>query len=181
MHFGKRAQPAIAEARLQQQAAAELARLNVPPVDDHLAELARLAGQAIAWKDRMGEKVNELTSIRYQDAKGAEQLRAEIQLFERAIDRCASVLIGMARLDIDNRLIGVRERTVDMLVAALDAALNTLGLSWEDKIRARDTYREHIVVVPGWKQEPEPECSQAEFVEGEIRALEAKTTGWGDE
>jgi hypothetical protein len=54
---------------------------------------------------------NELSSvIRYQDAKGAEQLRAEIALFECAMDCYATVLAAMARLDIDERPAGIRSR-----------------------------------------------------------------------
>lgn len=176
MHLGKRAAPAIAEARLQEQAAAELARLNVPPVSDPLAELARLAGQCISWKDQMGQRVNELTAIRYQDAKGSEQLRAEIQLFERALDRCASTLGAMARLNIDARLMGVRQATADMLVQALEVALTAAGLDLEAQWQARDVFRQSIVLVRPLSEDPE--VTQAELVDGEIRSLESKVTGW---
>lgn len=175
MHLGKKAQPVIAEARLQHQAAAELARLDVPAVTDPLAELARLAAQAIAWKDAMGERVNELTGIRYQDAKGSEQLRAEISLFERAIDRCAAILGAMARLNIDERLTGVRSRTADMLVAALETALTAAGLDLEAQWHAKDVFRQSIVLVRPLAEDPE--ITQASLVEGEIRSLEAEVDG----
>jgi hypothetical protein len=172
MHLGKKAQPAIAEARLQEQAAAELARLDVPPVSDPLAELARLAGQCISWKDAIGERVNQLASIRYQDAKGSEQLRGEIQLFERALDRCASTLVAIARLDIDGRLTGVREATADMLVSALETALSASGLDYETQWQVRDVFRRSIVLIRPLAESPE--VTQAELVEGEIRAMEAR-------
>src|SRR5262245_19792697 len=49
----------------QDQARAVLARLDVPPVDDPLTELSKLAGQLVAWKNALAERVNALTSIRY--------------------------------------------------------------------------------------------------------------------
>ena len=134
---------------LQKQAAAELARLGAAPVSAPLTELARLAGQAIAWKDTMGAKVNELSGgIRYQGGQGTEQLRAEIALFERAMDRCSAVLVAMARLDIDDRLAGIREKTADMLERALDAALEASGTPLEGKAKARATFRRNLVILP---------------------------------
>lgn len=168
----------VAEAKIVEQASAELARLNVEPIGDPLAELSKLAGQAVAWKDRMGARVNKLTEIRYEGGLGTEQLRAEIALFERAMDRCASVLTGMARLDIDERMTGIRSRTADMLTAALEAALAATGLDVERQWQARDVFRSHLVFVRPLSEAPE--CTQAELVEGEIRSLESRTTGWGD-
>ena len=179
MHLGRVAAPVIAEARLHEQAAAELARLDVPPVQDPLAELAKLAGEAVAWKNRMAERVNELDQIRYRDAKGSEQLRAEIALWERALDRCVSTCSAIARLGIDDRLTGVRERTADMLTAALTAALTACGMDLETQIRARNVFRDNIVLVRPLTENPE--VTQAEHVEAEIRELEGRKVGWGDQ
>lgn len=179
MHLGRKAQPVMAEAKLREQAAAELARFDPSPVSDPLAELAKLAGQAIAWKEVMGERINQLDRIRYQDSRGTEQLRSEILLFERAIDRCATILTSMARLNIDDRMTGVRERTADMLTAALNAALTACGMDLETQIRAKDVFRDNIVLVRPLAENPE--VTQAEYVEAEIRELESRATGWGDQ
>jgi hypothetical protein len=133
---------------LNQQAAAELARLDVPPVTDPLTELARVAAQAVAWKNAMGEKVNELTSLRYEAAAGTgEQLRAEIALWERALDRCVATLTAMAKLNIEDRLAGVRKQTADMLERALDAALEASGTGLDGKQKAREAFRRQLKVV----------------------------------
>jgi hypothetical protein len=157
MHLGKRAPAAIAEAKLNEQAAAELARLDVPAVADPFYELCRLAGQAVAWKDAMAAKVNELTELRYEDAKGGEQLRSEIALWERALDRCLATLTALARLNIDDRMVGIREKTAAMLEQALDRALaKACRGDIELMAEARVEYRRHlrIVAVP----EPEPKA-----------------------
>jgi hypothetical protein len=175
MHLGKKAGPAIAEAKLNEMAAAELARLDVPPVSDPLAELARLAGQVVAFKDAMAARVNQLASLRYESAHGLEQLRAELGLWERGLDRCVATLTGMARLNIDARLVGVREKTADMLVQALATALNASGLDCDARWKVEDVFRKSIVLVRPLAENPE--CTQNEFVDGEIRSLEAKVTG----
>jgi hypothetical protein len=148
MHLGTKAAPVIAEAALNQQAARELARLDVPPVTDPLTELAKVAAQAVAWKNAMGEKVNELTSLRYEAAAGTgEQLRAEIALWERALDRCVATLAAMAKLNIEDRLAGVRKQTADMLERALDAALEASGTGLDGKQKAREAFRQNLRIV----------------------------------
>lgn len=130
---------AAADKQVQQQAKAELARLDVQPVADPLRELAALAGQIVAWKDVMAGKVNELTTLRYDGGKGSgEQLRSEVALFERAMDRCQSALTAMARLNIDERLARITERQQEIVLAAVAYALTTVGLDEEQKRTARD-------------------------------------------
>lgn len=120
------------------QTARRLAELNVPAVADPLTELAKLAGQVLAWRDALAEKVNELTSIRYEALAGGEQLRAEVELFERAMDRCINVLGTIARLKIDERLVRIEQQRVDLVADALAATLNELQLDADARQQATD-------------------------------------------
>lgn len=109
-----------------EQAKRELAALDVQPVGDPLNQLAILAAQVLAWRDSMAGKVNELTSLRYEsynDTGSSEQLRAEVALWERALDRCERVLTAMARLNIDERLAKISERQIGIMEAAIRATL----------------------------------------------------------
>jgi len=134
-------------ATLERQAAAALARLDVTPVTDPLTELARLAAQAVAWKDVMAAKVNELTQIRYEGGQGTEQVRSEIVLWERALDRCISTLTAIVRLNIEGRMAAVREATARMLEQALDSALEASGADLAGKAKAREAFRRNLKVV----------------------------------
>ena len=118
---------------LGQQAAAELARLDVEPLADPLTQLALLAGQAVAWKDAMAAQVNTLTSLRYEGEAYGEQLRAEVLLWERALDRCERFLVGMARLDIDERLSKISEAQGHLMVSFVVAALARFGIDFHDE------------------------------------------------
>jgi P27 family predicted phage terminase small subunit len=135
------------ERALNEQASRELARLDVPPVVNPLDELARLAGQVVAWKDQMAGKVNELTSMRYEGGTGTEQLRAEIGLFERGMDRCMVTLTAMARLNIEDRLAGVRAATARMLEEALTMALAKSGADISGQAAAREEFKKRLKVV----------------------------------
>jgi hypothetical protein len=113
-----------------------LARLDVEPVDDRLRELAKLAGQVLAWRDELAARVNALTSLRYTAGESrTEQLRAEVALFERALDRCAALLGLMARLGIDTRLARISERQADAVVRAADAAIAAAGVTGPTRCR----------------------------------------------
>lgn len=149
MHGGGATQvrTAAKQRLLAAKAADELARLDVPPVDNPLTMLADLLGQAAAFKDVLAVKVNELTELRFEDVKGGEQLRSEVALWERALDRCERFAVNMARLDIDERLARITEQQNEMVLRALNAALDAVGAPphrRQDAIRAAAT---HLRVV----------------------------------
>jgi hypothetical protein len=130
-----------AEQRADEQLRRALAELDVEPVEDPFTELGRLAGQVLSWKDRLAGQVNALTGdpcdacggggrLRYEAVgAGTEQLRAEVAVFERAMDRCIAVLGLIAKLDIDSRLARISDKQADAVIRAVDAALVAAGAS----------------------------------------------------
>jgi hypothetical protein len=107
-------------------AADTAAELDVEdPGEDPVGALLLLAGEAIAWKNALRGHVENLTSLRYE--AGSEQVRGEVLLFERGLDRCANVLGKIARLDLDERLVQASEAEAGRIVAALGGALEHLG------------------------------------------------------
>jgi hypothetical protein len=106
----------------------QLARLDAAPVGNPLEELQRLAGQAVSWKDAMAGKVNELTGLSYKSTLGQEQVRSELLLWERALDRCTTVLVAIAKLGIDERLARVEERKAELIAVAVREAITAAGV-----------------------------------------------------
>jgi len=131
-------------AATEERARRELARLNLPPVEDPLTELARVAAEVVAWKDAIGGKVNELTSLRYEAGEGGEQLRSEVALWERALDRCERFLTAMARLNIDERLARISEAQAAAVIAAIAVACDVLRVTPEQRRMAIEAVREHF-------------------------------------
>jgi uncharacterized Zn finger protein (UPF0148 family) len=132
----KQVKAKAAERAAEEKVRAVLARMDAEPISDPLSEMSKIAGEAVAWKDAIRDRVNELTSIRYS-TEGGEQLRAEIALFERAMDRCEKFLSSMARLNIDERLARISERQADIIIKAITATLAERGLSVEEQAEAR--------------------------------------------
>ena len=125
LHGGKAPQvKAAAQRRVAEKAAAALLHdLDAAPVTDPVAALQRLAGVVSSAVDVMGSRVNELTSIRYTDAKQAEQLRSEVAIWERLLAQCSRLLVDMVRLGIEDRLAAVEESRLDLLEKAMRAIL----------------------------------------------------------
>jgi hypothetical protein len=127
----------IAEAELEAKVTKLLAATEVQSVDNPLEAYAQFAGEVFSFKAALGERVNALTEIRYESKAGGEQTRAEISLFEKALDRCDRVLANYARLKIDERLAAISEQQAEKVLAAIDAALEYLGVSGEQAIGAK--------------------------------------------
>lgn len=140
--------PSSRAAAVEQQARKVLAQLNVVPVADPLSALAQIAGEVVAWKNVMAEKVNELSSLRYS-TEGGEQLRAEVALFERAMDRCEKFLTAMARLKIDERLVAIEEGKARLIAEAVRAALAELDLPADMQTQAKVSVARHLRALPG--------------------------------
>lgn len=117
--------------------------LDIGPVEDPLTALAQMAGEVIRWKDLLTERVGQLQALGYSGENG-EQIKAEVQLYERSLDRSVSVLDKIARLDIDSRLAAIDEKRAAMVEGAIEAALNALDLPLDQRQRAWQAVADHM-------------------------------------
>jgi hypothetical protein len=115
------------------------------PVQDPYAELMQLAGEMRAWKNMLRERVALLKPAQYRySGRTGEQVRAEIVLYERAMERLGTMLISIAKLNLDARLVGIRQQSLDMLDRALTLAFTKAGVPPEKMEPARAVFREHV-------------------------------------
>lgn len=105
----------------------KLSEWGYEPVGDPVEVLADLAGMARAmvgyWAARMD--AIDPDDQRYTDDKGAEQLRSEVALHERAMDRAAKFAAEIAKHDIDERMARVEEVRVSLVATALRSAIES--------------------------------------------------------
>ena len=136
MHGGK--VPAVRAKALQRVATAEaqafvetqLAIRGPMTLSEVYRELLRTAGLAVEWRNLLEGKVADLVAWRYSAAgPGTEQLRSEVALFERAMDRTAKVLELIARLDIDARATALDAHQGQLVASAVQRILNALDLT----------------------------------------------------
>lgn len=135
-------------AAITEQAKRLLYKHDATPVADPLEALQRLAGRALALEETIGGIVNDLRSYRYETETGGEQLRAEVAILERAMDRAGRLLVDIAKLNIEERLAKVTEKQAQMAMDALASALRDMGLSAEQQREARQRVAGHLRLVP---------------------------------
>lgn len=73
-------------------AQALLASEGIDGVDDPIAEIGRLAVEALALKRAAGSRANALDDIVNSDSRGIVQLQPQVEMYERALDRSMKFL-----------------------------------------------------------------------------------------
>lgn len=141
------ATPSGRAAALTERADRLLHQHDAEPVANPLEALQRLAGRALALEETIGSLVNDLTMIRYEDAKGAEQLRSEVAVLERAMDRCGRLLVDIAKLNIEERIAKVTEIQVGLVREALNRSLAEAGLPPEQQREIASRMGRHLRVA----------------------------------
>lgn len=119
----------------------QLAEMGYEPVTDPIATLADVAGRSVALMDWFEARVEALhQELRYPSSEvGTEQLRSEVVLLERAMDRVGKLASRLAELGYEERRVRVEEAQLDLMAEAIRLALAELGLA--------ERYDEAITVV----------------------------------
>lgn len=96
------------------------------PLGNPLVALEDMARRMVRFTDVLGGLVSRLESIRYAGI-GGEQLRAEVAVYTRSMVDTVNALEKIGRLDIDGRLMVIREHQAEKVVTAVMAALDAVG------------------------------------------------------
>lgn len=108
-------------------------------VTNPLEELSLLVSEVILYKDFCAEQVARLRGDYRYEGRSGEQLRAEVALYERSLDRAGKLLIEWSRLDIDERLTKIEEAKAAALLEVIRRVLLSADLSEEQRVRAEET------------------------------------------
>jgi hypothetical protein len=107
-----------------------LAFESLEGVTDPLQALSRLADEAMAMKEALAVRVNSLKQLRYSaSGSGAEQTRAELTLYERALDRTARFLDLLVKSGFEEKRIALDAARAAVLIQVLDRIFDRLELS----------------------------------------------------
>jgi hypothetical protein len=126
--------------------------LKPRPIENPFDELLSLLAEVKELKDIMRQEVHDLIAaraMRYTNKNVGEQLRVEILVYERAVERLMNGLVQVSKLRIEERLAGIREEQLRMLEQALDKALEASGVGLDGKMNARRTFRANVRVIRG--------------------------------
>ena len=118
----------------------------IAPVHNPLEAYAAFAGRVVGWMQTLDELIHDLSTPGYAGLTG-EQIRAEVQLFERALALCNTVLSTYAKLNTDERLVRIDEAKLAMFNAALDAGLAAVGITGARAVEAKRAAGKQIRVL----------------------------------
>jgi len=125
---------------VEEQARKAIRGVIVEPLGNPLTALSDVVAEIVAFKDYMAGEVERLHSLETHDDKGAEQIRAVIAAYERGLDRSATWLTAIARLNIDDRLARIEEVQMLTVIRAHEAALASIGIAGPAAITAREAF-----------------------------------------
>jgi hypothetical protein len=118
---------------------------DFPVISDPFTALAELAGEILAFKNILRDKVNELTDWRSYGGVAGEQVDVLIQTYERALDRTERTLSKMSSLDLTERIAHLHARIDETTVKMIDKAMkNALG-----RVDVTDDQKDTILRVLG--------------------------------
>ena len=113
-----------------------------------LKKVSDMVGRTIDFENFAFKKVQELGGdIRFKDKAGAEQLRSEVAVYERALDRSIRALTGVTKLGIDAQLANASKAQYEIVKTALMKTLMRLGLDAEQLASARSIMAEEFAKV----------------------------------
>lgn len=107
---------------------AVLAHEGITGVDDPVELLTRVCAEIVAFKDALAQRINALDHVRYRGTQG-EQLRAEVALYERALDRTVKAAEVLAKLDLEGKRQAAAERYGLEIASALNGIFAALMLT----------------------------------------------------
>jgi hypothetical protein len=131
LHAGSTAKGTTGAARdkVNAEALALLQRLGEPePLDHPVVELLALGSKAKAWLEVLEEKMAELSDFVSLDNFGAEQARALVRMYSEATVTLHHLLVDLAKLNLEERLVRVTEKQNADLARVLERVLVRAGL-----------------------------------------------------
>lgn len=111
-----------------------------------LEALLELANEQVAWKNLCLAKLAKLQEDewRWDGDRAGEQIRSEILVYERAIDRATNTLIKISRLGIEAKLAQIAEKQVSIVETAIVRTLQDLNLDIDTQAKARTRIIKHL-------------------------------------
>lgn len=116
---------------------------TLEPVKDPVDLLARTAAALEHMADVVGRRVNDLNT-HLAGGKDLTQLRAEVVLLDRLLDKLLKAGEGMARLGIAERHVELEQERAQMVTAAFLAAIGVVQLVPADRDLVVRTFLEQL-------------------------------------
>jgi hypothetical protein len=118
-------------------------------LSDPLAELLWVCAEMKVFKNILRDRVSTIDAAAWGQLSRSEevQVRAEVILYERALERLANCLIAIIKLGIEDRLAVIEKKQVQAIEQALVLALEASGSDLDGQARARKVLIRELVAA----------------------------------
>lgn len=144
MHGGKapaalaKAKERLAHQAILADAEAVLAHEGITAIEDPLGELGKLASASRAMMNALGARVNNLeTSLEHFGSEYSPILKAEVQLYERAMDRTHRLLDSLVKHGYVERQVTLAENEAMLVAGVIRRVVAGLGLTPAQQAQAQ--------------------------------------------
>lgn len=108
-------------------------RTRIPDKDARMTALEKMLeafDRVIAFEQTTARLMRDLDpkDWRYQDRTGSEQIRSEVVLYERAMDRTARILKDISKMALDSKIVSLGKAQTELMVRILMSTINEIGL-----------------------------------------------------
>jgi DNA polymerase III gamma/tau subunit len=86
---------------------------------------------------KLNQMANEGEEWRFTDKSGAEQLRSEIALYERALDRMVRAATALSKLNLEERFAKLSEKQAMSMIWIINEVFKRVGLTEAQREEAR--------------------------------------------
>lgn len=94
--------------------------------------LMQTMNETMEFKELLMRKIEKMgdeeVEWRYEDKAGGEQLRSEVALYERALDRTVRCATALSKLNIEERYLKLSEKQASMIIYVLRQVLKRMDL-----------------------------------------------------
>jgi hypothetical protein len=108
----------------------------VTAVADPLDELGKLASASTSLMTALGARVNALQDLEHFGTAFAPALKAEVQMYERAMDRTHRLLDSLVRHGYTERQVTIAETEAALVAGVMRRVIAGLGLTAEQQTLA---------------------------------------------
>jgi len=134
----------LATQKIEASATAELAHLGITAVEDPLAELGKLANASTAMMKALGARVNNLKDLEHYGAEYSPVLKAEVALYERAMDRTHRLLDSLVKHGYAERQVSIAEGEALLVAGVIRRVVAGLGLTPAQQTQAQELLAEEF-------------------------------------
>jgi hypothetical protein len=139
-----KAQERLATQQITAAAEAVLAHEGITSIEDPLEELGKLASASKAMMDALGARVNSLQELEHFGSEYSPAIKAEVQMWERSIDRTHRLLDSLVKHGYTERQVTIAENEALLVAGVIRRVVSALGLTPEQQANAQKLLAEEF-------------------------------------